>query len=94
MKVKLTDLETDVLWACYYNEYHQRGSGQCPAVWSFSVTDNCRVAKPEQVSGVVSSLVKKGLLTSDMVDSDQAIEVTPAGHELALELGIDELASL
>ena len=57
---ELTQLEKDVLingiagsgfYDCDYDE-----------VWSDCITDTCRVTTKDQISGVVASLVKKGLV--------------------------------
>ena len=59
--LELTDLENDVL----VNGI--AGSGffdleGLPDVWSDSIIDTCKVTTKDQISGVVSSLVKKGFV--------------------------------
>ena len=78
--MNLTRLERDVLVAIVENEYSDTPGDP---VWSWSVTDNCKIAKPEQVSGIVSSLVKKGLAISrDWDEKDRTIELTSKGIQI------------
>jgi hypothetical protein len=83
---KLTALETDVLGAMYRSEYND-GMGR-PSVWTWSVTENARVATVKQISGVVSSLTKKGLLSITEDGKDSFTNVTAKGHEVALAYGL------
>ena len=49
-------------------------------IWSWSVADNTKIANINQVSGVISSLVKKGLVISAEYDKkDSTVELTPSG---------------
>lgn len=83
---KLTELEIDVLDGCYRSEYTSGGNHF--AIWSWSCAP--RKAGIKQVAGVVSSLVKKGIVTcggSGTKDDDNTIDVTPLGIEVARSLG-------
>jgi DNA-binding MarR family transcriptional regulator len=82
----LTVLEIDVLRACYQNEYHNEDDK--PHVWSFSVTDNCYNCTASQVSGVVASLVKKGVVKCQGSGSEKTITVVSnAAHRFAVNKG-------
>jgi hypothetical protein len=82
----LTELEKDVLDGIYRSEYTDGGIQ--PAIWSWSIA--CRKATTKQVSGVVSSLVKKGVVTcggAGTKDDDATVDVTDLGVEVARSLG-------
>ena len=49
-------------------------------VWSNVVIDGCEITKPTQLPGVVSSLVKKGLITQNGSGSDATIQLTAEGY--------------
>lgn len=86
----LTELEIDVLDGCYRSEYNDGGNHF--DIWSWSCAP--RKAGVNQVSGVVSSLVKKGLVTCDGAgtkDDDNTIRVTLLGIEVARSLGFFEV---
>lgn len=75
--MKLTELEKDVIIAITENEYSDVPGDP---VWSWSVADNTKIANINQVSGVISSLVKKGLVVSSEYDKkDSTVELTDAG---------------
>jgi predicted transcriptional regulator len=75
--VKLTELEKDVIVAITENEYSDVPGNP---VWSWSVADNCKITHKDQVSGVVSSLVKKGLVECyDDRGKDSTVHLTDAG---------------
>jgi len=86
---KLTDLEKDVLDGIYRSEYTDGGT--TANIWTWSV--NARITKKNQLSGVVSSLVKKGIVTvggDGTKDNDNTIDVTALGIEVARDLGFFE----
>lgn len=75
--MNLTELEKDVIVAITENEYSDAPGNP---VWSWSVTDNCKTTHKDQVSGVVSSLVKKGLAECyNDRGKDSTIHLTNAG---------------
>lgn len=87
---KLTELEQDVLDGCYRSEYNDGGNHF--DIWSWSIA--ARKTGIKQVSGVVSSLVKKGLVTcggTGTKDDDNTVAVTPLGIEVARSLGFFEV---
>lgn len=84
--LKLTELEIDVLDGCYRSEY--TGGGNDFGIWSWSCAP--RKTGVKQLSGVVASLVKKGLVTcggNGTKDDDSTIDATPLGIEVARALG-------
>lgn len=87
----ITDLEKDVLVHGIYDyvmkEYEHFGAG----AWSNNIHVYCKNVKSEQMSGVISSLVKKGLLTSFMDKDDfqefgKIINFTKDGFRVLNEL--------
>jgi len=95
-KVNITDLEEDVLlnglYASEYNdvtvgnleswgtEYGSRGNVIC--VWSDCIEYNCEQVGKNQISGVLSSLSKKGLVICE----GETVEVTKEGWEAITSL--------
>lgn len=82
--VGLTELEEDVLRGIYASEYAD-GSDQ-PAIWSWSI--RAKVATAAQVSGVVSSLAKKGAVTCYGDGKERTIRVTLLGASYARAMGL------
>lgn len=81
--INLTDLEKDVIFNGFgNNEYESNGD----PVWSWSIQPNCKNVTVPQISGVISSLVKKGLaIRADWdggFNKDSTVELTPAGKEI------------
>jgi len=76
IKMKLTELEKDVIVAITENEYSDVPGDP---VWSFSIDYNTKITKKNQISGVVSSLVKKGLVVSQGWDKDDVVYLTKKG---------------
>jgi len=74
--MELTELEKDVVVAITENEYSDVPGNP---VWSWSVADNCKITHKDQVSGVVSSLIKKGLVVSQNYDKDDIVYLTKKG---------------
>lgn len=85
----LTELEKDCLRACYASEYNgEFGTEFKPCIWSFSVADNASITKPEQVSGVIASLVKKGIVVCDGHGNERCVSVvSDEAHEYANKQG-------
>lgn len=82
----LTELEIDVLDGIYRSDYNDGGT--TADIWAWSI--NARKATTKQLSGVVSSLSKKGIVVTDgdgTRDNDFTIRVTELGIEVARSLG-------
>ena len=77
--MNLTELEKDVIVAIAENQYADRPGDP---VWSFAISYHTKITKPEQMGGVVSSLIKKGLVECSGRDKDAAIELTDAGIKI------------
>lgn len=60
--MNLTEMEKDVIIALVTSDY---ADGPGDAVWSWDIADNVKITKQNQISGIVSSLSKKGLVKSD-----------------------------
>jgi hypothetical protein len=84
--VYLTPLEQDVLRGIYESDYAD--GGPRPDVWAWSLA--VQVATPRQIPGVVSSLVKKGLVKTTGTGEEGSIYVTELGQQAAAEIGVKE----
>ena len=82
---KLTEFEIDALRACYFNEYDC--DALAPTVWAWSVTENCETVNASQISGVISSLVKKGVVKSQGKGEESVIYPTEIGVSIAGKKG-------
>lgn len=80
---KLTLLEKDVLGGIYASNYADTAN---PNVWSWSIEP--LVCTMEQRAGVVSSLNKKGIVTSEGSGDEASMWVSDTGAAIARELGI------
>ncbi len=81
---KLTTLEEDVMNAIRTSGYYDDG---LDSVWSNCLIDSCDVCKTEQLSGVVSSLTKKGLVTViNKGTKDSCVRYTEKGLKSTLTL--------
>lgn len=81
--VNLTELEKEVLLAIYWSDYQDdRDSGAEGVVdnpvWYLDASDV--KMKPEQLSGAVSSCVKKGFVGMDKDGRDSTIWLTQEGY--------------
>lgn len=79
--MKLTALELAVLKAIDESEY---GGDLTDLIWTFSVDDHLPASiKSTSIPGIVSSLVKKGLVVSSpaFMGDDATIGMTSAGAE-------------
>ena len=80
----LTTLEKDVMNAIRNSGYYDDG---LDSVWSNCLIDSCKVCETEQLSGVVSSLTKKGLVeVINKETKDSCVRYTKNGLELTLTL--------
>lgn len=70
--MKTTDMEKDVIRAIAENEYSDTPEDN---VWVWVIADNCKITRKDQVSGIVSSLVKKDLVLTD----GETIQLTEKG---------------
>ena len=81
----LTKLEEDVMNAIKTSGYYYSGNDP---VWSNCLIDSCEVCETKQLSGVVSSLVKKGLVSVTAKDTrDSCVQYTDRGHEYVTPKG-------
>lgn len=77
--LKLTELENDVLVNGIANNYFYDITG-LPDVWSNCIVNTCKITTKTQVGGVVSSLVKKGLVkVSHKRTSESTVKLTLQG---------------
>lgn len=74
--MNLTDMEKDVIRAIAENEYCDV-LGQ--DVWSWAISHQTKITNDNQIPGVVSSLVKKGLVVSSQYDYDRVVKLTQKG---------------
>lgn len=72
--IELTQLEREVLEGINNSEY---GNDLGDAIWSWSI--KCASAGSKTISGVVSSLSKKGLTVSQGSGNDQTVQLTDLG---------------
>jgi hypothetical protein len=79
--MKITVSELKVLEALDASEY---GDVLTDPVWTFSVTEECGIASAS-VAGVVSSLVKKGLVWAGGTSRDATLQMTEAGAAAYLD---------
>lgn len=78
---QLTKLERDVMNAIQESGFY--GCDYDP-VWSDCLHDTCELCEKDQLSGVISSLVKKGLVRiTDKDTKDTCVEYTEAGLKTA-----------
>ena len=78
--IKLTLLEKDVLVNGFGNNDFNEDDEES-IVWANSIETNCKICKIEQVSGVVSSLVKKGIMWTKQDGHYGKIGLTEKGKE-------------
>lgn len=80
--LKLTQMEIQILNAMRYNEYNDCLQDHC-GTWTFSVIENAGI-DPKKARGVISSLLKKGLVeVNEKTSSDpESIGYTEAGEKL------------
>ena len=87
---KLTELEKDVLlhglYENEYNQFHWDDGIIGASVYANSICYNCKLVKKNQISGVVSSLVKKGILNCWDDENGQNVFPTDFGHEVFAKL--------
>lgn len=77
--MNLTELEKDVVRAIAENQYADAPDSE---VWSFAIKYHTKVTRDEQICGVVSSLVKKGIVVAtDGWQDDDTVQLTIKGVE-------------
>jgi DNA-binding PadR family transcriptional regulator len=75
--MNITELEKDVMIAIAENQYADSPDSE---IWSFAIDFHTKITKKEQISGVVSSLVKKGLaVCSSEHGNDDTVRLTTKG---------------
>lgn len=72
----LTEMEKDVLENGIINNSQ---FPTCP--WSWAIADDCKVCRKDQVCGVISSLVKKGLIHSAGRGENSHVSLTIEGQK-------------
>lgn len=91
--VELTELEKKLIRHVRFNEYCEGGHG---GGWTFAVIDNSKIPA-SSARGVLSSLVKKGLIYIDIgdggivngkLDLNTVCDMTDLGESVCNELGI------
>ena len=55
--------------------------------WSWAIADDCIIAKKDQISGIVSSLVKKGILHAQGEGNESFVKLTEVGEKVFKEMG-------
>ena len=77
--MNITELEKDVIIAIAENQYADTPDSP---VWSWAIDYHTKITRKKQISGVVSSLVKKGLVIS-CVDygTEGCVQLTMKGVE-------------
>lgn len=83
-QVKLTELEKQVLTVIINSEYQNGGSVIDNPIWFIDEQDVDML--DGQLSGVISSCLKKGFIGIDKDGSDSTIWITERGYEKYLEL--------
>lgn len=96
-QMKITDFEKDVLINGLENsEFNTINSKEVTVeeygedrleicIWSDCIVDNCELITENQISGVVSSLVKKGLVEKSGRGRDSVVTVTKEGFKIIKE---------
>lgn len=80
-EINLTDLEKEVLTGINNSDY---GDQLGDPIWSYSID----FASSKILSGVVSSLTKKGLVSSQDEGKDSTVWLTDLGIEICKEHGL------
>jgi hypothetical protein len=85
----LTEKEEQVLNAILSSNYQsEEGIGVVNnPIWSFSIEEKCSL-KGKEISGVCSSLSKKGYVTNGYSDGDDTISITLDGWNVLNRLDI------
>ena len=78
VNVTLTELEKQVIEGINNSDY---GDGLGDPIWSGS--ENCAISGTKEITGVYSSLSKKGLIGVDGKGKDAQVWLTEAGIEAA-----------
>ena len=76
VKMNLTELEKDVIVAIAESEYADSPKDW---IWSWAIDYETKITRTGQISGVVSSLVKKGLAKCFGERKDSMIRLTDTG---------------
>ena len=83
---KLTELEKDVIINGLGNTDFIDIDG-CPDVWGECIVDTCKITTKDQISGVVSSLVKKNLVkVMNAKTKASTVQFTPEGLKVLEQL--------
>jgi hypothetical protein len=97
VEINITEMERDVLVNGLYRsnfndvtiadieehgKYGDCFNGMFIVVWSDCVIDSCKITKENQLSGVVSSLVQKGLVACYGDKREATVTLTEEGFEV------------
>lgn len=86
-RMELTELEKDVLLFGFgHNNF---GDFINDPLWSDCIVDTCEIVTEAQISGVMGSLTKKGLIDGNKAGKDSTTWLTEKGVEVYVELGGD-----
>lgn len=88
----LTPLELDVLLHGFGENEYISGKAEDSAVWSWALQSYCKLCKAGQISGIVSSLVQKGIMYSTGKGEDAYVGLTEKGKKIFQELNKPETA--
>ena len=84
MAITLTELEKIVLKDITKDDFYENGLNS--AIWADVFIDCCSIPSTE-LRGVLSSLIKKGIINPIMRGRDGVISFTNFGKQIMIELG-------
>ncbi len=88
MRTNLTDLERKILDDITQDNFYEDGLDSC--IWSDVFLDETSSIESKKARGVLSSLIKKGILDGMLKGRNATISFTEYGKELMKELGYEE----
>jgi hypothetical protein len=83
--MKITSLELQILKGITKSDFYENGQGS--VVYGWSVYETCGIPR-KSCPGVVSSLVKKGLVGVDGSGDERALWITTLGYDTLTEMGL------
>lgn len=88
MNIELTEMERKVLDDITHDDFYE--DGLYSTIWADCFVANFSTIPAKQVRGVLSSLIKKGIIYPIEKGRDGIIVFTAAGRELMISLGYEE----
>ena len=82
--MKFTEKEKAVLKSMAFNHY---GEGTCTWSWAMNESREPSGIKGKELSGVIASLVKKGMFSVEGTGREGSINTTPAGWAAMVSFG-------